>query len=74
MGGVVVCNSLSHGLWTSGLLSCDKSRSLLIDVRPERGSAATEFLWEDLALGRKGSSEKPLFALAVFHVPTVQNN
>ena len=55
MGGVVVCNSLSHGLWTSGLLSCDKSRSLLIDVRPERESAATEFLWEDLALGRKGS-------------------
>ena len=58
----------------SSLLSWDESQSPLVDEAPGRGSSTIEFLLEHLSLGRWGVQRKPRIGLAVFQVPTAQNN
>lgn len=52
-------------VWTSSLLSCDKSQSSLLEETPGEGIYATEFLLEDWSLG--GVQRKPVPA---FQEPT----
>lgn len=56
MGHMIVCDSIFLGVvFTSGLFSCDKSLSSLVDETPGRGLTMIENVLEDLALGRKGA-------------------
>lgn len=53
IGGMIVCDKVWLGVVsTSYLLSCEKSQLLLVDETFGRGSVTTEFLLEDLCLGR----------------------
>lgn len=44
--------SLLGMMWTSSLLSCDKNQSSLVEKTLGKGFMTTEFLLEDLSLGR----------------------